>query len=860
LVSAASVHSRPAAREWIWWEAETPRSGNFPASNPFVSTAALSGGTWIGADAARGAAKEPLFLEYDVAVRTGGSYDFYARKFWHHGPFRWRFDGQPWRRCERETALLDDVKLTKTVEVTWVGLGAVKLTAGRHVLRIEVDRDAPAVAFDCFLLIDGPFTPRGKLKPGESYGVTPAAGWFAFEPGEDSFEPSPLDLRWLNEKTAGEGGFIQTKGDAFVHGDTGQPIRFWGVNVEQDVLRQDGAALDRFARRLAKYGVNMVRVYGPLWREDDLTRVDEARLDAIHRFVAALKREGIYLSLCSYYPLWFHPESQPGFEGLDGKKNPFAILFFNPRTQQMQRDWWRAVLTAKNPYTGSTLLADPTLAFIELQNEDSLLFWTFAPYETVPAPQMEILERAFGSWLVTKYGSLDGALGGWPGHGLLGRLTHAAVRGDDPAAGRVGLMPLGQLTGRNARARDTAAFLADVQRSYFDRMYAYLKRELGFRGSVTGSNWITADPQVLGPLDKWSNAGCDFMDRHGYYGGPHQGESASYLVSNGDRYNDASALRFETGKPGETSFNLPLMDLAYDGKPSTISEVNWDPPNRFRAEMPALAAGYGALQGSDAILFFESEGTGWVQPLAKFTISDPVGVGQFPATALAFRTGLVRTGEVARHIEAKLSSVKALEGAGLDSIDPLAYLTGRVEVAITDHGGPSRGLDLSTFVDRRAKTVRSTTGELAWDWGRGLVTIDAPSVQGVTGFLGKAGPIKLGNVTIRSSLEYGAILLVAMDGRPLTGSRKMLLQVMSEDSNFGWFAPGQGLREIRDIGSAPVVVKRLDGTLTLDRSVAAGLKVEPLDANGYPSAARLSMSAEKQLTLLPTTFYYLLEK
>ena len=125
LVSAASVHSRPAAREWIWWEAETPRSGNFPASNPFVSTAALSGGTWIGADAARGAAKEPLFLEYDVAVRTGGSYDFYARKFWHHGPFRWRFDGQPWRRCERETALLDDVKLTKTVEVTWVGLGAV---------------------------------------------------------------------------------------------------------------------------------------------------------------------------------------------------------------------------------------------------------------------------------------------------------------------------------------------------------------------------------------------------------------------------------------------------------------------------------------------------------------------------------------------------------------------------------------------------------------------------------------------------------------------------------------------------------------------------------------------------------------
>ena len=52
------------------------------------------------------------------------------------------------------------------------------------------------------------------------------------------------------------------------------------------------------------------------------------------------------------------------------------------------------------------MLQDPTLAFLEIQNEDSLLFWTFSPYENVPAAQMELLERAFGRWLATKYGSI----------------------------------------------------------------------------------------------------------------------------------------------------------------------------------------------------------------------------------------------------------------------------------------------------------------------------------------------------------------------------------------------------------------------------------------------------------------------
>jgi hypothetical protein len=864
LAAGAGGRAHPAPPEWIWWEAERPRTTNFPSSNPFApqneaAVAALSGGTWLGADKPQA----PLYLEYDVAVRNGGTYGFYARKFWRHGPFRWRFDDQPWRRCERDVALLDDVGLAKLVSVNWVGLGPVRLAAGRHVLRIEVDPDASAVAFDCFLLSEGPFTPRGKLKPGEKLGGAPP-GWFAFEPDDDPFDASPIDLRWLNERAAGDQGFIEARGDVFVHGKSGQAVRFWGINLGHEILDQDGAAFDRLARRLAKLGVNMVRFHGPLWRDDDLRRVDEAKLKALHRLVAALKREGIYLSLSTYYPLWLRPTAQPGLEGFDGRLSPFGIAFFSPGFQQLQRGWWREALTAKNPHTGLTLLQDPTLALIEIQNEDSLFFWTFSPYESIPAPQMEILERAFGRWLAARYGNLDSAIDAWPGGGLFGRLIAKKVRGDEPASGRVGLMPLGELSRGGPRARDTAAFLADVQRRYYDETYAFLKKELGFRGAVTGSNWVTADPERLGPLDKWSNTGCDFLDHHGYFGGPHQGESAAYLISTGDRYDDASALLSigEMGKPGKSAFDLPMLDPTFDGKPSTLSEINWPPPNRFRAEMPVLAAAYGALQGRDAILFFANDGVGWAERLGKFSISNPAAMGQFPATALAFRAGLIREGAVSRHLDAKLTSLFALEGAGIGSLDPLTYLTGRVEIDFSDSGRspPAASPSAAALIDRGAKTVRSNTGELAWDYGRGLVRIDAPSAQGATGFLAKAGPIKLKNLTIDSQLEYGAILFVAMDGRPLASSRKMLLQVMTEDSNFGWSAPGQGLRPILDVGKPPLVVKRIAGTVAIDRPDAGALKVTALDWNGYPSPAQNPIRAAGRVTLLPSTFYYLIEK
>jgi hypothetical protein len=51
-------------------------------------------------------------------------------------------------------------------------------------------------------------TSAAAIKGSEEPGV-----WLPFEPGNDPFTNSPIDLRYLNERVAGEGGFIQAKGE-----------------------------------------------------------------------------------------------------------------------------------------------------------------------------------------------------------------------------------------------------------------------------------------------------------------------------------------------------------------------------------------------------------------------------------------------------------------------------------------------------------------------------------------------------------------------------------------------------------------------------------------------------------------------
>jgi len=870
-----TVETVPNAPPFLWWEAEQPTQTNFPPSdrNPFApanptEAAVLSGDQWIGVEGKHSA---PLFLTYTVTVPTPDTYTFYVRKFWQHGPFRWRWDDQPWQTVSSSMYLLDRSPLRSLVEVNWVSLGQLPLTPGPHTLRIELTNTEGPAAFDCFLLTAHPFYPKGKLQPNQRL-TAQIPGGFLFNPPADPFTPSPIDLRFLNEAVAGENGFIQVQGDTFTLGNTGKPVRFWAVNAGNTNMSPE--LLAQTARFLAKQGVNMARVHMPFWAED-LRSLDPAKLEYLFNFVEAMKQEGIYTCLSIYFPVWLDMQAQYGFEGYSGQK-PFALLFFNPDFQQIYREWWKTLLTTPNPKTGKTLRDEPALSMVELLNEDSYFFWTFQPYETVPAPQMALLEQQFGAWLTRKYGAIATALSTW-GKG-------ATVRGDDPATQRVGILPLAELLKQreSQRARDTATFLADSQQSFFTGAIAHLRQTLNYKGLIYASNWVTANTQILGPLDKYTNTVGDFMDRHGYFSPPHEGSpSTAYAINPGETYQDQSALLFRNPQnPKTQDFNLPIMDIQYADKPSTITEVNWTLPNRFRADFPVLAATYGALQGTDGIFFFATANDDWDSSLSKFAIATPTIMGQFPATALIYRQGLVKPGEAVVDITLKPDDLMNLQGAPVsapqnldalrandlpagqlwegdraDSLDPLAFLVGQVKLNFGPQAS-AKQKPLADYIDRKAQTVTSSTNELRWDYAKGIATVNAPKAQGITGFLHANGPVQLATVEINPTIDYGTVLLVPLDNQPLAQSNRMLLQVMSEEQNLGWRTTGSPTKTIQTLGQPSLAIRNLGGTVRLRRSPDKPLKVTALDFNGYPTA---SPQTTTKITLQPNVFYYLIE-
>ena len=90
--------------------------------------------------------------------------------------------------------------------------------------------------------------------------------------------------------------------------------------------------------------------------------------------------------------------------------------------------------------------------------------------------------------------------------------------------------------------------------------------------------------------------------------------------------------------------------------------------------------------------------------------------------------------------------------------------------------------------------MRSATGELTWDFGKGVVTLNSPRTQGAVGFLSKAGRVELKDVVIGSANDFGAVIVTSLDEKPLASSRRALSQAMTEEKHFGWkVEDGKGL-------------------------------------------------------------------
>lgn len=637
------------------------------------------------------------------------------------------------------------------------------------------------------------------------YSPTSTTTW-AFDPPKDTYDRrSLLDLRRLNEAIAGETGFVKLSADreSFLRGD-GQPLRFWGVNVGGKNLtlaqRQDQA------RFLAKRGVNLARIHEslvPKTPTGKLTDIDVKTRERIWQQVAAMKQAGIYLSISPYSAL--HIKPQPNWPVPNGSKELFGLLFFDPELQAAYKAWWRALLEPVNPYTGIALKDDPAIAYWHLQNEDSLLFWTL---EQVQGEDLVQLQKKYGQWLTKKYGAITQAQAHW------GKNT--TLPGDNAAADQMGLYPLDELTQpvksdtpQGKRLADQTQFLTETMANFNRQMVQFLRQELGVKQLINANNWRTASTPLLNDAERYSYTPAEIMAVNRYYGSNHQGKKSGWAILNGDRFTDQSVL-----------FNplaFPLAIKQPTGYPFMVTESSWVLPLSYQSEGPLLVSAYQSLLGIDGFNWFVFKGSQWRQPasanghlpsLGKWNANTPELLGNFPAAALMYRQGYVQAGQPI--VEERRSPNDLwqrqppliTEESGFDpnrddqpeirlpsgdrQLNPLAFLVGPVKVQYGSDRGANRVGNLAPYLQNRQKIVRSVTGELTWDYGRGLFTLNAPQAQGVTGFLRSAGTIQLNDVDITAQNTYATAIAVSLDGKALKHSQKILVQVGTQARPTDW--------------------------------------------------------------------------
>src|ERR1051326_2866708 len=383
-------------------------------------------------------------------------------------------------------------------------------------------------------------------------------GKWAFAPGRDSFSPNALlDLRSLNEKTAGESGFVQRTAEGDFALGNGKPVRFWAVDeYVQNV--EDKEALPHKARWLAKRGVNMVRVHSVLAPGGDnsrLTDVNEQEIDRIWRLVAEMKKQGIYTTVSPYWAIPVKVKASWGVPG--GAQDGAALLFWDKTLQKGYKAWLRALYSRPNIYTNIPLAQDPSVAIIQLQNEDSLLFWTI---QNIKGTQLTELTTLYGDWLKKKYGSLEKANQAWGGEHP-GPGDFQDRQGDDAANGRMGIYIVWHMTQNRTgyqarRLADQLAFMTETMRKFNADMAAYLRNELGCKQLINAGNWRPADPIKLFDAERYSYTANEVMGVNRYFTGMHEGKDNGWAIRPGDHFTNNSVLLDPRGMP--TNIKQPV--------------------------------------------------------------------------------------------------------------------------------------------------------------------------------------------------------------------------------------------------------------------------------------------------------------
>jgi hypothetical protein len=691
--------------------------------------------------------------------------------------------------------------------------------------------------------------------------VVPQSDWFEFKPSWGS-APSVIGMEnWL-EAPAGLHGGVRMVKDQFQFAD-GKPVKFWGTNLSFGAVAPSKVDAKFTAGRFAKYGINAVRMHkftGVGWAgigdARTATKMEPLGLDRFDYFASQLAQRGIYYGWSHSFQYTVRSSDKARLSGYaelaKAGGNTYAVINWAEDVQDLMIETVVNLLKHRNRYSGKTYAEDPALAFIEVQNEDDIFFYTTADaLKKFPTYRDQLYQR-FARWLRAKYGSQEGLAKAW-----VGALNPGEVLDDGTVTLDGNPWFLGsdnlprQKGGARQRLLDAAAFLHETQNQFYGK-FVRAVRAAGYQGPLIGSPW-----QAPAMLPHYYNLKSDWLvgaiDRHDYFGG---------------RISDTML-----GTPGGGYLSAGNQQVA--DRPFSLSEWITTYPSLYSAEGPLLVAAYGmGLQGWDASYQFQStsDRPGNIVgelPYGIWNADAPNQLGQYPLLSRMVQRGDVREGPV---LATRRVSSANLDSGLFDFTDTLVQdgdfktfsgtvpsellAMGRSVVEFLPETKPSTPGDPAPY--RNGGDIVSATGQLFWNAVDRLVQVNTAGTQGMVGF-GKGRRIALGDMIIQTTTEYALILAVALSpDKSLKTDDRVLVTLLARNANKGFRIFSLDQKTVVDNGSAPILVEPVRADITFPGRTIREVRV--LDQDGMPTDRMLPV-VDRHLASFDTgrdrTIYYL---
>lgn len=555
---------------------------------------------------------------------------------------------------------------------------------------------------------------------------------------------SALDFSFLLDAPAGKHGFLEVRNGKFRFEKQEAPIRFYGANLCGGACYLEPAEAEQLAERLSRIGYNAIRLHHydrDYVRQDtgNSITVDEAQREKFEYLIAALKKHGIYITIDLFSNRNRIPGEFASLPKLKEVKGYKLAAMLVPEVNANLKAFARQVLTHVNPHTGLSLVEDPVLAGVVGINENMIIS-LYDDCTRLSKDVVAVYNREFDEW--SQKQNL-------------------------------------QITADN-RQEHFNRFLYDVYERYWSDMTKFL-RGIGLRVPLSEQNHRQP------PLAYMLREKYDYVDNHIYWDHPQWIGPV--------KWKHPAQIRNTSVMAGGLWPIRMLGPSRLFGKPFTVSEFDFCYPNEFRAEGAVLMGAYAAFQDWDGLFRFDyaaGKNSLFAQRyLSSFcVVNDPIRLlGERIAMALFVRGDLppapnaipvvVKPGEFERgYIESYSRPAQKLTFLGRTG--SVAWRDNHFSPVLPDGTiavypeSPTIRIpaDIRLFDDKIEKEI-SGTGGLKLDLKE--QTFIAASSKSEALIIPAGKQLTGTCLTARSVKGFGVVSAIALDGRELSGSERILL-------------------------------------------------------------------------------------